>query len=191
VKPGAKTLLAAAGIWAVTGLHAGANTAAGLDAVSVFNRICYSKVPSTEAVEKMALELGWSLLVPKDMEAFGKPDEFSYFRGWDVQVGEQFYRVGLTQRGVAGSLAEQFPAFAKGTVTSCTLVLGDEDAAQDVDGAMRELAGKEPVSSGVEEGGMLTTTWAGGNDQFKVFLFNKTSRSASGGLLTVTIVSKE
>jgi hypothetical protein len=94
--------------------------------VSVFNRICYSKVPSTEAVEKMALELGWNLLVPKDMEAFGKPDEFSYFRGWDVQVGEQFYRVGLTQRGVAGSLAEQFPAFAKGTVTSCTLVLGDE-----------------------------------------------------------------
>ena len=57
--------------------------------------------------------------------------------------------------------------------------------------AMRELAGKEPVSSGVEDGEMTTTTWAGGNEQFKVFLFNKTSRSASGGLLTVTIVSKE
>jgi hypothetical protein len=51
--------------------RAGAN-AAGLD-LSVFNRICYSKVP-TEAVEKMALELGWNA-VPKDMEAFGKPDE--------------------------------------------------------------------------------------------------------------------
>lgn len=191
MKPGVKTLLAAAGISALAVPSAGANAAAGLDAVSVFNRICYSKVPSTEAVEKMALELGWNLLVPKDMEAFGKPDEFSYFRGWDVQVGEQFYRVGLTQRGVAGSLAEQLPAFAKGTVTSCTLVLGDEGSKQDVASAMRELAGKEPVSSGVEDGEMTTTTWAGGNDQFKVFLFNKTSRSASGGLLTVTIVSKE
>ena len=168
-----------------------ATASEGLDPVSVFNRICYSKVPSTEAVEKMALELGWSLLVPKDMEAFGKPDDFSYFRGWDVQVGEQFYRVGLTQRGVGGSLADQFPGFAKGTVTSCTLVLGDDGNKQDVAKAIRELAGKEPVSSGVEDGEMTTTTWAGGNEQFKVFLFNKTSRSASGGLLTVTIVSKE
>jgi hypothetical protein len=139
VKPGAKTLLAAAGIWAVTGLHAGANTAAGLDAVSVFNRICYSKVPSTEAVEKMALELGWNLLVPKDMEAFGKPDEFSYFRGWDVQVGEQVLP-GRADPARGCRLARAVSGVCQGNGN--LVHAGAGRRRQDVGGAMRELAGR-------------------------------------------------
>lgn len=167
-----------------------AATGEGLDPVSVFNRVCYSKVPSTQAIEDMALELGWKLLAPSEMIAFGKPEQFSYFKGWDVQIGEAFYRVGLTQQGVQGALADQFPDFSKGMATSCTMVLGDDHKAEQVAADIQALAGKEPVSSAVDEGSVTSTTWAGGNEKYKVFLFNKVSKTGSDGLLTVTIVSR-
>ncbi len=162
----------------------------GLDPVSVFNQVCYSKVPSTKAIEDMALELGWKFLSPSEMTAFGTPDQFSYFKGWDMQIGEVFYRVGLTQRDVDGALGKQFPDFSNGTATSCTMVLGDEHMPEEVAQNLQKLVGKEPVSSGVQEGSVTTTTWAGGNEKFKVFLFNKVSRTDADGLVTVTIVSR-
>ena len=36
----------------------------------------------------------------------------------------------------------------------------------------------------------LATTWAGGNDDIKVFLFNKATKIGDGGVLNVTVITK-
>ncbi len=53
------------------------------------------------------------------------------------------------------------------------------------------IVGKEPVSSDQPDGDLLTTTWAGGNEDFKVFVFFKSDKANRANLLNVTILSKE
>ena len=55
---------------------------------------------------------------------------------------------------------------------------------------MQTLASREPISADVPEGALNTTTWAGGNEALKVFLFAKVNHTAGGGLLHVTILEK-
>lgn len=162
-----------------------------IDTVSVFNRICYSKVPSLQAIRDMALELAWKPLDNDDLEAFGNKDNLVSLEGWDVQVGEKFYRVGISTAPVAESAKENFPGFENGVTTSCSMVLDGSDLNSQIATNMQTLAGKQPVSSDVSEGDLLTTTWAGGNDDIKVFLFNKATSDDNGGVLAVTVITKQ
>ncbi len=160
------------------------------DPVFVFNRICYAQVPNVQAIRDMALDLAWRRMGGDDLQQFttiGNPDILD---GWDAQVGERIYRVGVVQSGLTDSMKETFPALAKGKATSCTMVLDEEHDAALFSKNMQALAGKEPVSKDVEEGNLRTTTWAGGNDELKVFLISKAEVSGKGGLLNVTVISK-
>ena len=161
-----------------------------IGAVQAFNRICYAQVPRVQGIRNMALQLGWKPLSSDELSAFSRIGD-GRLEGWDVQLGVEFYRLGVSQGGVSPELAAQFPDFANGTTTACSLVLGDEQSPETVMAGMQELAGKAPLSEAVDEGDVLTTTWAGGNDSFKVFLFNKVSKTGDGGILNVTLVSKE
>lgn len=160
------------------------------DPVFVFNRICYSQVPSVKAISDMALKLAWKSVPRTEVEQFRSYPDATTLEGWDVQVGERLFRVGLTQGTPPQAMGERFPGFEKGTATSCTVVLDDQQTADEFMPNMRTLAGKEPVSKDVKEGLLRTTTWAGGNDDIKVFLIAKAPPTGKGGLLNVTILQK-
>ncbi|MFK7902351.1 MAG: hypothetical protein AB8B49_05865 [Nitratireductor sp.] len=161
-----------------------------LDSVQTFNEICYKRVPDVEGINNMALDLGWRPLAENDLVAFGDIASLKSLKGWDVKIGKRFYRLGLTQGAVIGKIKSSFPEFANGTTTSCTLILDGGETNAQIAQDVRTLAGKEPASTNVDEGTLLTTTFAGGNADFKVFLFNKASKVEDGGLLNVTVVSK-
>lgn len=160
------------------------------DPVYVFNRICYAQVPNLDAIENMALKLAWKSITEEELKEFRSYENPKVLRGWDVQVGERLFRVGITQAGLTDKMKESFPALASGTATSCSMVLDDQQDAAEFLPNMQTLAGKQPISSDVPEGLLRTTTWAGGNDDVKVFLFAKAPPTGKGGLLNVTILQK-
>lgn len=160
------------------------------DPVYVFNRICYAQVPNLDAIQEMALELAWKSITDEELTEFRSYENPTVLRGWDVQVGERLFRVGITQAGLTDKMKESFPDLANGTATSCSMVLDDQQDATEFMANMQRLAGKQPISTDVPEGLLRTTTWAGGNDDLKVFLFAKAPPTNKGGLLNVTIIQR-
>lgn len=160
------------------------------DPVYVFNRICYAQVPNLEAIEAMATKLAWRAMPTDELQQFKSYDNPKVLLGWDAQVGERLFRVGITQSGLTDKMKETFPNFADGTATSCSIVLDDQQDAAKFMPNMQTLAGKDPISTDVPEGLLRTTTWAGGSEDLKVFLFAKAPPTGKGGLLNVTILQK-
>lgn len=160
------------------------------DPVFVFNRICYAQVPDVQAIRDMSVKLIWRSMTAEDLAEFKTVDNPISLDGWDVQVGERLFRVGVQQSKLSESQKKTFPDFTDGTATSCSVVLDDQQDAAEFLPNMQVLAGREPVSKDVPEGLLRTTTWAGGNDDLKVFLFAKAPPTGKGGLLNVTILQK-
>lgn len=166
--------------------------AAGEDAdpVFVFNRICYAQVPKLDAIRNMAQKLAWRAITDDDLKRFTTIEKPDVLEGWDAQVGERLFRVAIVQSGLTDKMKRTFPKLGEGKATSCMLVLDEQHDAATFGANMQVLAGKAPVSKDVAEGDLLTTTWAGGNDDLKVFLFSKADKDGRGGLLNVTILTK-
>ncbi|MGB7431893.1 MAG: hypothetical protein WA921_05415 [Ahrensia sp.] len=158
--------------------------------VFAFNRICYTQVPVIERIGSMAAQMAWKPLDGDDLDQFRteRPDEAVF--GWDARLGERIFRIGLTQGPASGVLAEMFPDFVDGIATSCTMVLDGQDPADEIYAQTLALAGKEPVSANVPKDGVLTTTWAGGNDDLKVFLVLQTNAQNTGNLLNVVVLTQ-
>jgi len=160
------------------------------DPVFVFNRICYAQVHDLPAIRDMSAKLAWRSMQPEDLEQFKGEQALDILDGWDVQVGERLFRVGITKGAPAPSMAKTFPELADGKVSTCSIVLDDQQDAAEFLPNMQKLVGKEPVSADVPEGLLRTTTWAGGNADLKVFVFAKAPPTGKGGLLNVTILQK-
>lgn len=162
-----------------------------ISSVEAFQRICYTQVPAMQGIRNMAAQLGWRVLNNDDLEPFAEDYKVDKLEGWDVQLGERFFRLGLVQGPVSPAMQSTFPDFAKGTTTSCTLVLDDLEANDNVAAEMQALAGKAPTSKDIDEDFFLTTSWAGGNADVKVFLVNKSNKVGQGGVLNVTLITKD
>ncbi len=175
---------------AVSDVHAQAPVVDDADPVFVFNKVCYSQVPSIGAIRDMATRLAWQALENADLKAFSPDSDPEVLEGWDVQVGKKFFRLGLVRTTLSDSFKQGFPDFADGTATSCTLVLDGGSDAATVSLGMQKLAGKEAASKDVPDGEFRTTTWAGGNENYKVFLISKAAAAGETGLLNVTILAK-
>lgn len=160
------------------------------DPVFVFNKVCYSQVPSVGAIRDMAIRLAWQALEKSDLKPFSPDPNPEVLEGWDVQVGKKFFRLGVVRTAVSDKFRQTFPDFADGTATSCTLVLDGVSDAAKVSEGMQKLAGKDPASKDVPDGEFRTTTWAGGNENYKVFLISKAAAAGETGLLNVTILAK-
>ena len=158
------------------------------DPVFAFNQICYTKIPNVAAIQDMAVQLAWSALPDADIESIQALENPDLSLGWDAKIGERLFRVGVNQGAATAAMVTTFPSFEGGRATTCSLVLDDMFPADIILQNMQTLAGKEPLSSGVPEDGLETTTWAGGNDQLKVFLFAKVNQAVGGGLLHVTLL---
>ncbi|MEL7428584.1 MAG: hypothetical protein AAFN43_01165 [Pseudomonadota bacterium] len=161
------------------------------DPVLVFNRVCYAQVPVINNIRDLASRMAWEPMGGEDLAQFTRIENPDVLEGWDARLAQRLYRLGVVQTGVTGVFLENFPDFADGTTTSCSLVLDGRDDADVIIGRMNQLAGKEPTSTNTADGDLLTTTWAGGNEDFKVFLFHKADQSGKANLLNVTILSKE
>lgn len=161
------------------------------DPVYVFNRVCYAQVPNLDSIRTMATKLAWRAMPPEDLEQFKSYENPTDLAGWDVQVGERLFRIGITQSGLTEKMKKTFPTLANGTATSCSVVLDDQQDAAVFMPNMQTLAGREPISKDVPEGLLWTTTWAGGNEDLKVFLFAKAPPTGKGGLLNVTVLQKQ
>lgn len=166
------------------------NTDANPDPVFVFNRICYAQVHDFPAIRAMSAKLAWRTMEATDLKEFQSVDKPIALEGWDVQVGERLFRVGIQKSGLTEAQKKTFPKFSEGTASTCSIVLDDQQDATEFMQNMQTLAGKEPLSKDVPEGLLRTTTWAGGNDDLKVFLFAKAPPTGKGGLLNVTILQK-
>jgi len=160
------------------------------DPVFVFNKVCYSQVPSIGAIRDMASRLAWQALEKSDLKPFSPDPDPEVLEGWDVQVGKKFFRLGLVRTAVSDKFKQTFPDFSDGAAISCTLVLDGSSNAVKVSEGMQKLAGKQPASKDVPDGEFRTTTWAGGNENYKVFLISKAAAAGETGLLNVTILAK-
>jgi len=145
-----------------------------VNAVFVFNRVCYSQVPNIEAIEAMSRKLGWSPLTERELELSAPAGESDRVLGWDTPIGERAFRVTLVQGALISQMIEAFPDFKQGQSTSCTLVLDGRDKGDNLHEELNSLAGKEPVTKEVSKDGLYTSTLAGGNAEVKVFLIAKT-----------------
>lgn len=160
------------------------------DPVFVFNRICYAQVPNLDSIRNMSRQLAWRPITGEDLNGFTTIKNPTVLEGWDAQVGVRLYRVAIVQSPLTAKMKETFPSFAGGTATSCMIVLDEQNPAKYFNANMQKLAGKAPVSKNVPDGDLLTTTWAGGNDDLKVFLISKANIGGQGGLLNVTVLAK-
>lgn len=161
------------------------------DPVFLFNRACYAQVPVVKNIIDMSTRFAWEQMGGEDLKQFTSLENPDLLEGWDVRLSKRIYRLGVVQSPPSGQFNKNFPEFKDGTATACTLVLDGEDDADIILGRMNTLVGKEPISSDVPDGDLLTTTWAGGNEDFKVFVFFKSDKQNRANLLNVTILSKE
>ncbi len=161
------------------------------DPVFLFNRVCYSQVPVVKNIEDMSTRFAWERMGGEDLKQFTALENPDYLEGWDVRLSKRIYRLGVVQSPPSEQFNKNFPDFKDGTATACTIVLDGEDDADVILGRMNNLVGKEPVNTDVPDGNLLTTTWAGGNEDFKVFVFFKSDKANRANLLNVTILSKE
>ena len=161
------------------------------DPVFLFNRVCYAQVPVVKNIEDMSTRFAWERMGGEDLKQFTSLENPDYLEGWDVRLSKRIYRLGVVQSPPSEQFNKNFPDFKDGTATACTLVLDGEDDADVILGRMKNLVGKEPVNTDVPDGELLTTTWAGGNEDFKVFVFFKSDKANRANLLNVTILSKE
>ena len=185
--------------WLMAGLLAGSCLLAGTtaqaagedtDPVFVFNRICYAQVPKLDGIRDMARRLAWRSIEGDDLKKFTTIENPDVLEGWDAQVGERVFRVAIVQSNLNKKMKQTFPELGNGKATSCMLILDEQNNAATFKANMQTLAGKAAVSKDVPEGDLLTTTWAGGSKDLKVFLFAKANKNGRGGLLNVTILTK-
>ncbi len=180
-------LVAGSCLFAITSAHAAGEDA---DPVFVFNRICYAQVPKLDGIRDMARRLAWRSIAGDDLKKFTTIDNPDVLEGWDAQVGERVFRVAVVQSTLNKKMKQTFPELGNGKATSCMLILDELNDAATFKANMQTLAGKAAVSKDVPEGDLLTTTWAGGSIDLKVFLFAKANKNGRGGLLNVTILTK-
>ncbi|MEO0636410.1 MAG: hypothetical protein AAFY73_07160 [Pseudomonadota bacterium] len=164
--------------------------ASDVNSIFVFNRVCYGQVPNLEGIRRMAGQLAWTPLEPGDLEAFEPQGGADTVEGWDAPIGQRVFRVVTAQGDVPAPLVETFPDFADGQSTSCTLVLDGQDKSDVFIAQLTDLAGKEPASRDVASDGQLSTIWAGGNADVKVFLNGKTGVDDAGSLINVVVLTK-
>ena len=165
-------------------------SAKDVNAVFVFNRVCYGQMPNIDGIRTMSDELGWSPLSTEELALLSPPSKSDKVYGWDTPIGERAFRVTLVQGAIAPKLIETFPDFKKGQSTSCTLVLDGRDKGEELLEQLGKLAGKEPAKKDVFKDGLYTTTWAGGNADVKVFLIAKTDKMKLGTLINVVMLTK-
>ncbi|MGK0270082.1 MAG: hypothetical protein ACI88H_000717 [Cocleimonas sp.] len=161
-----------------------------VNAVFVFNRVCYGQMPEIKGVVTMANELGWSPLDKEELAQLSTSSESDKVYGWDTPIGERAFRVTLVKGTIAPALIDTFPEFKNGTSTSCSLVLDGRDPGSILLEQLGKLAGKEPAKKNIFKDGLHTTTWAGGNADTKVFLIGKTDKMKQGTLINVVMLNK-
>ena len=161
-----------------------------VNAVFVFNRVCYGQMPNIDGILTMSDELGWSPLATEELAQLSPASNTDKVYGWDTPIGERAFRVTLVQGAIAPQLIKTFPDFQKGQSTSCTLVLDGRDKGEELLQQLGKLANKEAASKEVFKDGLYTTTWAGGNADIKVFLIAKTDKMKLGTLINVVMLTK-
>jgi len=164
--------------------------ASNVNAVFVFNRVCYGQVPNIDGIVDMSKELGWSPISDDELGQLAASSVGDRMYGWDTPIGERAFRVTLVQGAIAPQLIETFPDFKQGQSTSCSLVLDGRDSGEELLEQLSKLAGKAPAKKEVFKDGLYTTTWAGGNADIKVFLVGKTDEDKKGTLINVVMLSK-
>lgn len=165
-------------------------SAKDVNAVFVFNRVCYGQVPNIDGIISMSDELGWSPLSADELALLTPASKSDKMVGWDTPIGERAFRVTVVQGAIAPALIDTFPDFKQGKSTSCTLVLDGRDSGEILIQQLGKLAGKEAASKDVFKDGLYTTTWAGGNADVKVFLIAKTDEKKFGTLINVVMLTK-
>lgn len=160
------------------------------DPVYLFNEICYTQVPNVAQIQDMAERFAWGPMGGKDLERFTSIKTPTILEGWDIRLSQRIYRLGIVQSEPSDSFIQTFPDMADGVATSCTMVLDGQDDAQTIYERLNVMVGKEPTTRDVPDDQLLTTTWSGGNDSIKVFVFLKTDAIDRANLMNVTIVAK-
>jgi len=159
------------------------------DPVYLFNEVCYTQVPDVRKIQEMAKRFAWEPMGGEDLERFTTIKTPDLLEGWDMRLAQRIYRLGIVQSEPNDAFVKSYPELADALATSCTMVLDGQDDAQTILNRMNSMIGKGPTSLNVPEDELLTTTWSGGNDTVKVFVFLKADAINRANLMNVTIVA--
>jgi len=171
-------------------VYAQAEPGSETDPVYLFNEVCYTQVPDVAKIQDMAKRFAWGPMGGEDLQRFTTIKTPTLLEGWDIRLSERIYRLGIVQSEPSDTFQKNFPDMADAVATSCTMVLDGRDDADLILERLNTMIGKEPATKDVADAQLLTTTWSGGNDTVKVFVFYKTDALKRANLMNVTIVTK-
>ncbi|MEL6375385.1 MAG: hypothetical protein AAFR04_15615 [Pseudomonadota bacterium] len=115
-----------------------------LHSVWVFQTVCVNPMPSTSALEKMAKQFGFKPVTGKALQGFAPQAKPEYLKAWAFPDHARVFRVAVAISAVDAELGKNFPAYAKGKATGCTVVLPAKDKPAMVTAGMQQLLERKP-----------------------------------------------
>ena len=160
-----------------------------MHSVWVYKTVCFDPMPDTAALEEMAGTLGFRPITGDALKAFAPSASPKYLKAWDVDDHDRTFKVSVSIADVDASLAEDFPKFAKGTATGCTVILPGMDNPADVAAAMKVLTERDADTT-YEAGPFNVTLWVGETDQNVFLIYHYAPKSGQpGGLLSIVTLA--
>lgn len=158
--------------------------------VWIYQTVCVQPMPDTAAVEKMAETYGFTPITGQALQGFAPSAKPDYLKAWTVTDHERSFRVATSIANVDAQLAEQFPAYAKGKATGCTVILPGKDDPKGVAQVMKQLWERDPDAS-YEAGPFQVSTWVNQSETNAFLIYHYAPKSGKpGGLLSLVTLSK-
>ena len=160
-----------------------------MHSVWIFKTVCFDPMPDTAAVEKMAGTYGFRPITGAALQAFAPSASPQYLKAWEVDDHDRTFKVAVSIAGVDASTAEQFPKYAKGSATGCTVILPAKDKPADVTAAMKVLAERD-ADTAYEAGPFNVTLWVGQTEQNVFLIYHYAPKSGQpGGLMSIVTLA--
>jgi hypothetical protein len=161
-----------------------------LHSVWVYKLVCYDPMPDTAALEKLATTYGFRPMSKAAVVGFAPQVTPTYLKGWEVDDHGRTFKVAASIAPVDAELAAQFPAFAKGTATGCTVILPAKDDPKAVSSAMKKLNERDPDTT-YEAGPFNVALWVGQTADHVFLIYHYGPKTGKpGGLLSIVTLSK-
>lgn len=157
--------------------------------VQLFDRICYSTMPSLSAVEAQATS--WRPITGAELDTFRPSVATDVLKAWKFEAEGGTYSVAVTRSPMDEQSKADFPKYKDATNFACSLVLPTDKPAPGVIAAgMAKLVERKPDAA-YEEGPWSVSSWSGGNDKLFVLVYHYAPKSgAPGGLLSMTVFQR-
>ncbi len=161
----------------------------GMHSVWIYKTVCFDPMPDTAALEKLSTTYGFRPITGDALKAYAPGATAKYLKAWEVDDHGRTFKVSASVADVDAQMAEQFPKFAKGSATGCTVILPATDKPADVGAAMKVLTERNADTT-YEAGPFNVTLWVGQTEQNVFLIYHYAPKSGQpGGLLSIVTLA--